>query len=185
MAPSVELTTSDCSGGLSKSFEDAQILLRTSARDRCSARIPRTPRRDLVACIRRKAPLQPGGFTLRSHHPPHFLATATLVVLSGTLTGLAAAGNIGPFASPGTTSQHLVSAQPPPTPLRADSLFPRPTPPPPSHEVVVVRDPAPPHVATPTPISDQEPPDPTSAPTSAPAPTPSACDDGCGGGGDG
>jgi hypothetical protein len=181
MAPGVELTISDCRGGLSKTFEDAQILLRTSARDRFSARIPRTPRRDLVACIRRKAPLQPGGFTLRPHHPPHFFATATLVVLSGILTGLAAAGNIGPFALPGTTSQRLVSAQPPPTPLRADSLFPGPTPPPPSHEVVVVRDPAPPHVATPAPISDQESP----APTSAPAPTPSACDDSCGGGGDG
>jgi hypothetical protein len=185
MAPSVELTISDCRGGLSKSFEDAQILLRTTARDRFSARIPRTPTRDLVACIRRKAPPQLGGFTLRSHHAPHFFATATLVVLSGILTGLAAAGNIGPFALPGTTSQRPVSAQRPPTPLRADSLFPGPTPPPPSHEVVVVRDPAPPHVATPTPIFDQESQAPTAAPTSAPAPTPSACDDSCGGGGDG
>jgi hypothetical protein len=38
MAPSVESTISDCRGGLSKSFEDAQILLRSSARDRFSAR---------------------------------------------------------------------------------------------------------------------------------------------------
>jgi hypothetical protein len=122
---------------------------------------------------------------VRPHHPPHLLATAVLVVISGAVIGLAAAGNIGPFASLGATAQRTVSAQPPRTPLRADSLFPLPTPPPPSHEVIVVRDPAPPYVATRTPISRLESPDPAAAPTSAPSPSPSACDDGCGGGGDG
>jgi len=122
---------------------------------------------------------------MRPHHPPHLLATAVLVVISGAVIGLAAAGNIGPFASLGTASQRTVSAHPPLTPLRADSLFPRPTSPPPSHEVIVVRDPAPPYVATRTPFPRLESPDPAAAPTSAPSPTPSACDDGCGGGGDG
>jgi hypothetical protein len=122
---------------------------------------------------------------VRAHHPPHLLATAVFVVISGAMIGLAAAGNIGPFASLGTASQRTVSAQPLLTPLRADSLFPRPTPPPPSHEVIVVRDPAPPYVATRTPFPRLESPDPATAPTSAPSPSPSACDDGCGGGGDG
>lgn len=122
---------------------------------------------------------------MRPHHPPHLLATAVFVVISGAVIGIAAAGNVGPFASLGTTSQRTATAQPPLTPLRADSLFPRSTPPPPIHEVIVVRVPAPRHVAAMTPFPRPESPAPAAAPTSAPTPTASACDDGCGGGGDG
>lgn len=87
---------------------------------------------------------------MRPHHP-RLLATAVLVVTSGAVIGIAAAGNVGPFAALRVTPIRAVSAQPTNTPLRADSLFPYPTPPPPTHEVIVVRDPVRPHVASPTP----------------------------------
>jgi hypothetical protein len=122
---------------------------------------------------------------LRSRHRPHLLATGALVVLSGAVTGLAAAGNIGPFTSLGTTSHRTVAAQWPRTPLRADSLFPAPTPLPPVHEAIVVRDPALRHVATTPRNPSLHSPPPTAEPTSTPmpTPTPSSCGDDCGGGG--
>ncbi len=120
---------------------------------------------------------------MRPRHRPRFLTTATLVALCGAVTGLAAAGGVGPFASLGTPVQHTVAAQVQGAPLRADSLFPVPTQPPPTHEIIEVTDP-PVHSATPsTPWPATAAPA-TAAPTSTPSPTPTPCDDDCGGGGD-
>ena len=122
---------------------------------------------------------------MRPHHRPHFVATAVLVGLTGAVTGLAAAGRIGPFDTLASGAQQTVSAHVPSAPLRADSLFPPPTHAPVVHEQIMVADPQPPaqHPAPtsePTPVPES----PTPAPTASPTPEP--CDDGdCGGGGDG
>jgi len=118
---------------------------------------------------------------LRPRHRPRFLATATLVALCGAVTGLAAAGGVGPFASLGTPTQHTVAAHLPGTPLRADSLFPPPTRPAPTHEILLVTDPPASHSASPsTPWPATEAPS-TAAPASTPSPTSTPCDDDCGG----
>jgi hypothetical protein len=123
---------------------------------------------------------------VRPLHRPHFLTTALLVGLTGTVTGLAAAGRIGPFDALGAGDQHTASAQLPLKPFRADSLFPAPTPAPVVHEQIVVADPPQPaHRPAPTSAPTPEPESPTPAPTASPTPHP-CNDDDCGpGGGDG
>jgi hypothetical protein len=108
-----------------------------------------------------------------------------LVALSGVITGVAAAGHVGPFAALGAAAQHTVATQLPSVPLRADSLYPAPTPPPTVHETIVVTDPAPsraPSLAgTSTPGAAETP-----APSASPSPTSQPChDEDCGGGGGG
>jgi hypothetical protein len=126
----------------------------------------------------------PGGHDLRPRHRPRLFTTATLVALCGAITGLAAAGGVGPFASLGVTTQHTVAAQLPGAPLRADSLYPAPTQPAPTHELILVTDPPARYsTAASTPWPETEAPA-TAAPTSRPSPTPDPCDDDCGGGGD-
>ena len=132
---------------------------------------------------------------MRAPHRSHVLATAILIALVGAVTGLAAAGHIGPFTSlASASSRHTVSAVLPGAPLRADSLFPSQTPLSPIQKVVVVTVPAPSDEATETATDDAAEdgssaaptPVPTEEPTSTPmpTPTPSSCDDDCGGGGD-
>jgi hypothetical protein len=121
---------------------------------------------------------------LRPHARSHFFSTVVLVGLAGVITGVGAAGHVGPFAALGAGAQHTVAAQLPGTPLRADSLYPAPTTPPTVHEITVITDPAPTarprsgysagghgSMATPWPTA-----------TSSPPPW---CDDSCGGGGGG
>jgi hypothetical protein len=106
------------------------------------------------------------------------------VALAGGITGVAASGHVGPFAALGATAQHTVASHLPSVPLRADSLYPEPTPPPTEHETIIVTDPAPsrpPSVAytsTPGPTA-------TSEPSVSPSPTTQPCYDDCGGGGGG
>ncbi len=110
-----------------------------------------------------------------------------LVGLSGVITGVAAAGHVGPFATLGAAAEHTVATQLPSTPLRADSMYPAPTPPPTVHETIVITDPAPPArtsaasgTPAPTPESTA-----TAEPSASPSPTPTPCHgDDCGGGGD-
>jgi len=117
---------------------------------------------------------------MRPLHRPHLVTTAVLIGLTGAVTGLAAAGRIGPFDALGA-EMHAAAAQVPPAPLRADSLFPAPTPPPIIHEQIIVADPP---RRSPAPASTPAyEPTPTSASTGNPTPTP--CYDDCGGGGDG
>jgi hypothetical protein len=107
-----------------------------------------------------------------------------LVALSGVITGVAAAGHVGPFAALGAATQHTVASQLPSVPLRADSLYPSPTQPPAVNETIVVTDPARPAAprssATPYPSSGGSA---TPEPTASPSPT-GSCGDDCGGGGD-
>ena len=105
-----------------------------------------------------------------------------LVALSGVITGVAAAGHVGPFAALGVAAQHTVATQLPSVPLRADSLYPAPTQPPELHETIVVTDP--PRAASSAPG--------TLAPgarspesTASPSPSSQPCYDDCGGGGGG
>ena len=106
------------------------------------------------------------------------------VALAGGITGVAAAGHVGPFEALGAATQHTVATQLPSVPLRADGLYPAPTPPPTVHETIVVTDPAPsraPSVArTSTPGATETP-----APSASPSPTSQPCYDDCGGGGGG
>jgi hypothetical protein len=126
---------------------------------------------------------------LRPHSRTQLFATAGLVALTGVVTGFAAAGQVGPFASLGSSGYHTVATVLPGAPLRADGLFPSPTSPAAVHDVIVVTDPgrptslssAPP-ASTPAPSDD-----PTAAPTpaSSPSASPKPCNgDDCGGGGD-
>ena len=118
---------------------------------------------------------------MRPLHRPHPVTTALLVGLTGAVTGLAAAGRVGPFDALGA-QMHAAAAQVlPSAPLRADSLFPPPTPPPIIHEQLIVADP--PQRRSPAPSSAPATPYPT--PESAtPSPTSTPCYDDCGGGGD-
>lgn len=116
-------------------------------------------------------------------HRPHLVITTLLVGLTGAVTGLSAAGRIGPFDALGAGDQHAASVQLPLTPLRADSLFPTPTRPPAVHEQIVVTEPP---TSTPRPAPVSAPAPTPASPTPAPtvSPTPSPChDDDCGGGG--
>jgi hypothetical protein len=110
-----------------------------------------------------------------------------LVALSGVITGVAAAGHVGPFAALGAAAEHTVATQLPSTPLRADSLYPAPTQPPAVHETIVITDPArfaPASAASGTPAPTPES-TATPEPTASPSPTTTPChDDDCGGGGD-
>jgi len=118
---------------------------------------------------------------MRPLHRPHLVTTAVLIGLTGAVTGLAAAGRIGPFDALGA-QMHAAAAQVPSAPLRADSLFPAPTPPPVIHEQLIVADPPQRRSPAPssTPVSEDTP---TRTTTASPTPTP--CYDDCGGGGDG
>jgi hypothetical protein len=120
---------------------------------------------------------------LLPHARSHFVSTAVLVGLAGVITGVGAAGHVGPFAALGAAAQHTVAAQIPGAPLRADSLYPAPTKPPTVHEIIVITDPAP----TARPGSGY-----SGGPSSTATPWPTAtasptpwCDDSCGGGGGG
>ena len=121
---------------------------------------------------------------MRPHARSQFFSTAVLVGLAGVITGVGAAGHVGPFAALGAAAQHTVAAQLPGAPLRADSLYPAPTKPPTVHEIIVITDPAP----TARPGSGYSGGGPTSTatpwPTATASPTP-WCDDSCGGGGGG
>lgn len=118
---------------------------------------------------------------MRPRHRPHLVTTAILVGLTGVVTGLAAAGRIGPFDALGA-EMHVTAAQVPSAPLRADSLFPAPTPPPVVHEQIIVADPPQRRAPSPTSIPRYEA-TPTPAPAASPTPTP--CYDDCGGSGGG
>ena len=122
---------------------------------------------------------------MRPHARSHFVSTAVLVGLTGVITGVGAAGHVGPFAALGAAVQHTVAVRLPCAPLRADSLYPAPTKPPTVHETIVITDPAP--TARPTSGYSGRPSETATAtpwPTATPSPTP-WCDDSCGGGGGG
>ena len=124
---------------------------------------------------------------MRPRTRSHFFSTVVLVGLAGVITGLGAAGHIGPFAALGAGAPHTVAAQLPGTPLRADSLYPAPTKPPTVHEIIVITDPAP--TARPGSGYSAGSPSATATPSPTATPTPTAtaspapwCDDSCGGG---
>ncbi|MFZ0180194.1 MAG: hypothetical protein WAL84_10050 [Candidatus Dormiibacterota bacterium] len=121
---------------------------------------------------------------MRGHARSRVFSTVVLVGLAGVVTGVGAAGHIGPFAALGAAAQHTVAAQLPGAPLRADSLYPPPTKPPTVRETIVITDPAP----TARPGSGYS----TGGPSSTATPRPTAtaapapwCDDSCSGGGGG
>jgi hypothetical protein len=120
---------------------------------------------------------------VRPLHRPHFLATVILVGLTGTATGVAAASHVGPFDALDVAHQSAAAAHLQPPPLRADSLFPKPTQAPAVHEQLVVVDPPPPAHSAPVRAAATPPAeDPSPAPSASPTPQPCGDDD-CGGGG--
>lgn len=117
---------------------------------------------------------------MRPLHRPHFVATVILVGLTGTATGVAAASRVGPFDALDVAHQSAAAAQLQPPPLRADSLFPKPTPAPATHEQLVVVDPPPAYSAPARSAATPRAEDPSPAPSASPTPQP--CYDDCGGG---
>lgn len=95
---------------------------------------------------------------------------ALVVLLSGTVTGLAAAGRVGPFSALGGASRDAAAVTTPAA-LPADRLYPAPTAPPPTQKVVIVPEPGARAGA------------PAAAAPSAVSPSPGSCwGDDCGGG---
>ncbi len=121
---------------------------------------------------------------MRPHARSRLLTTAMTVALAGGITGVAASGHVGPFAALGAAAQHTVASQLPNVPLRADSLYPEPTPPPTEHETIIVTDPAPARAPSAANMSTSGATG-TPEPTAGPSPSSQPCYDDCGGGGGG
>ena len=126
---------------------------------------------------------------MQIHTRPRLLTSLVVIAAAGTVSGVAAAGKVGPFASLGVTARQ-VAAPLAAAPLRAAPFYPVPTQPPTIHQIVEIQDPPvivppsrPPVQAATAPAAPTAP---QSAPSpAAPAPTPAPCYEDCqGGGGD-